>query len=460
MARTPVVSLLMVGRAGFALLPAVTATSAGAQAPPVLFEHVSVATMQAAEPLLDRNVLVRDGRIVAIGAAGRVPAPAGAVRVNGRGRTLLPGLAEMHAHVPPGNPPPEFTTRVLTLYLANGLTTVRGMLGDPKHLVLRDQLARGDVFGPRLVTSGPSLNGGSVPSVAAAQAMVQAQRTAGYDFMKIHPGITRTVFDSLAATADRVGIGFAGHVPVDVGLGRALSARFRSIDHVDGVVEALLPADKRGLAASSQFFGLNLIDDVDTTRVDSLVAAIKASGVWIVPTQTLFVNVVGEEPPESIAARPEMRYWPPEQVQQWVRQKGAFLASAPSSSVQRARYLALRDQIMRGLRDQQVAVLLGSDAPQIWNVPGFSAHRELQAMVDAGFTPYQALRAGTVSVARFLGDSAGGVVAVGAPADLLLVEGNPLADISATQRIAGVMRGGRWHDRADLDRRLATLRMP
>jgi imidazolonepropionase-like amidohydrolase len=310
------------------------------------------------------------------------------------------------------------------------------------------------------VTSGPSLNGTSTPTVAAGVALVRQEAAAGYDFLKIHPGIPRAVFDSIAATARALGIPWGGHVPLEVGLGRALALGHRTIDHVDGVVEALVRPAAADRVAGSQFFGLNLVDDVDPARLDSVVAAIKASGTWIVPTQTLFESVVGEEAPESIAQRAEMRYWPADQVQAWIRSKGAFLAGAAATPDQRRRYLALRQQLLRALRTAQVPVLLGSDAPQVWNVPGFSIHRELRAMVDAGWTPYEALRAGTVEVARFFGWRDAGQVAVGMRADLLLLDGDPLADIGNAQRIAGVLVGGRWHDRADLDRRLAALVVP
>jgi beta-lactamase class A len=346
---------------------------------------------------------------------------------------------------------------VLSLYLLNGITTARGMLGDPKHLTLRTQLDRGERFGPRLITSGPSLNGTSTPTIDAGIRAVREQKAAGYDFMKIHPGIPRVVFDSIAATADRLKIGFAGHVPVDVGLGRALSARYQSVDHVDGVIEALLKPTARDKAAGSQFFGLNLIDDIDPTRLDSVVRAIKSSGVSIVTTQTIFDNIAGFEAPEVIAAKPEMRYWPNDQVQSWIRSKQAFLAGAAASPDQRTRYLAFRQTILKALRAANVPIVLGSDGPQVWNVPGFSVHREMQALVDAGWSPYDVLRMGTVNVAMFFNWTDAGTVTPGARADLILLDANPLDDIANASKLQSVIRAGRLHDRAELDARLEAL---
>ncbi|MCU0633781.1 MAG: class A beta-lactamase, partial [Gemmatimonadaceae bacterium] len=218
----------------------------------------------------------------------------------------------------------------------------------------------------------------------------------------------------------------------------------------------LTPAN-RSKAATSQFFGLNLIDDINADGVDSVARAIKASGTWVVTTQTIFDNIVGMTPADEMARRPEMRYWPTDQVQAWVRQKGAFLAGAASSPEQRQRYLDFRQRLLRALRTADVPIVLGSDGPQVWNVPGFSVHAEMAALVRAGWTPYDVLRMGTVHVARYFQWTDAGQVAPGMRADLVLLDGNPLTDIANAARIHAVIRAGRLHDRADIDRRLEAL---
>ncbi len=139
----------------------------------------------------------------------------------------MPGLAEMHAHLMGGDD--ALNERILLLNVARGITTVRGMLGHPSHLVLRERVRKGELLGPTIYTSGPSLNGKTVPDAAAAEKQVAEQKAAGYDFLKIHPGILRGPFDALAATAAKLGIGMAGHVPVDVGVERAIEVKYRSI---------------------------------------------------------------------------------------------------------------------------------------------------------------------------------------------------------------------------------------
>jgi imidazolonepropionase-like amidohydrolase len=164
-------------------------------------------------------------------------------------------------------------------------------------------------------------------------------------------------------------------------------------------------------------------------------------------------NLLNDVPAEELAARPEMKYMPPDTIKNWIAQKQTF-QKVPQA--ERAKLLVLRRRLIKGLHDAGVPFALGSDAPQFWNVPGFSAHRELRSLVDAGLTPYQALRTGTANVGvYFKTESTTGTIATGKRADLLLLDANPLQDIDNTWKIAGVMVNGRWMSRAEIDKRLA-----
>ncbi|MBT8314449.1 MAG: amidohydrolase family protein, partial [Maribacter sp.] len=156
------------------------------------------------------------------------------IKIDGRDKFLMPGLAEMHAHIPQSPTSMERTEEVLFLYLSNGITTIRGMLGHPSHLQLRQKANNGEILSPRIFTSSPSLNGNSVTSKEEAIEKVSAYHKKGYDFLKIHPGIQLDVFNQIVETANEVGIDFAGHVPVKVGIHHALKSKYASIDHVDG----------------------------------------------------------------------------------------------------------------------------------------------------------------------------------------------------------------------------------
>ena len=268
-----------------------------------VFTGVHVIPMDRETVLRDQTVVIVDGRITAVGSKESVQPPAGATEIQAQGRFLMPALAEMHAHIPGGNEPDAAVERTLLLYAANGMGTIRGMLGDPRHLAFRDRLGKGELFSPRIYTSGPSLNGNSVPSKDAAIQAVTTQKAAGYDLLKIHPGIERDVFDALAAKVQELKIDFAGHVPLAVGLHRALETRYRSIDHLDGYVEAMAKNPMQ-----SQFFGINLVNEVDETRIPALVEETKKAGTWMVPTQVLFDNLFSDEDPDQMAKRPEMKY--------------------------------------------------------------------------------------------------------------------------------------------------------
>jgi imidazolonepropionase-like amidohydrolase len=364
----------------------------------------------------------------------------------------------MHAHIPGGQAADSVVERTLFLYVAGGITTVRGMLGHPRHLELRARAARDDLISPTIYTSGPSFNGNSVPTPESAAMMVTEQKSAGYDFLKIHPGIKRDAFDTLVATAQRVGIRFAGHVPLDVGLQRALDARYATIDHLDGYLEAMVRAGAPVSPANSEFFGLNLGEHLDESKLPALVQATKQAGVWNVPTQVLLENLVLAESAEALARRPEMRYVSAKNLSQWADMKASLLGETGSSQQSARRMIEVRRKLLKALHAGGAGLLLGSDAPQVYNVPGFSTHRELESLVAAGLTPYQALETGTRNVAVFFGTLAQtGTVEVGKRADLVLLDANPLSDIRNSSRRAGVMLRGRWFPKAEIDSRLAAI---
>jgi cytosine/adenosine deaminase-related metal-dependent hydrolase len=440
--------------APFVALLLAAAPAARAQDTVIAFTDVTVIPMTQEGAQRGFTVIVRGDRIVAVGPARRIRVPEGARRIDGRGKYLMPGVAEMHAHIP-GSQNAAFQERVLFMYLAGGVTTIRGMLGQPQHLELRERAARREIWSPTIYTSGPSFNGNSAPSPEVARRMVEEQRRAGYDLLKIHPGLTRAVFDTLAATADRVGIRFAGHVPVDVALDRAIEARYASIDHLDGYVEWLAGAAP---GTPSGFFGLDHIDRVDLARLPEIVRRTRAAGVWIVPTQTLFETMAGGESPLTMAGWPGHEYLPAQLVQQWVTSVRNFRTQNADQS-RLERYLEVRRALIRQLHAGGVGLLLGSDAPQWMNPPGFSIARELASYVRAGLTPYQALETGTRNVARYFGaETEFGTVQVGRRADLILLDGNPLEDIAQFSRQAGVMVRGRWLGREEIAQRLAAYR--
>ena len=415
--------------------------------------RVNVISMLEPGIQADRDVTVRDGRIVSIGAGGS-SVSADARIIDGSGRFLIPGLAEMHAHVPVEQ---QYRDEVLFLWVANGVTTARGMLGHPSHLALRDDLLGHRVLGPRLITSGPSFSGRSAGGPEAVADRVRAQQQAGYDFLKIHPGLTADEFEALATTARETGITFAGHVTASVGLWRSLAAGQTTVDHLDGYFNVLVPDDVRPPEDAAFSFGMGLTPFVDAALVRAAAERTRQMGGAVVPTETLLENTAHAPEWEAMTRRPEFRYLPGELRQRYVERQRQRQVASGIDAERAAGFLATRKALIKALHDAGVPVLLGSDSPQTFNVPGFSIHRELTSMVAAGLTPFEALATGTVAPAEFFATSDWGAIAPGRDADLILLAANPLIDIAATRRIEGVMVRGRWLDRAELDEGLAAI---
>jgi hypothetical protein len=293
-----------------------------------------------------------------------------------------------------------------------------------------------------------------VSGVADAAQQVREQHSAGYDFIKIHPGLSSDEFAALAATANELGMPYAGHVPVSAGVREALREGMTTIDHLDGYFVVLLPPDSHSFGGFGGFFDVMLANELDATKIPGIAAATAAAGTWNVPTQVLFEHRVDDTPVVELRNRAEMRYVSKSTLGRWVNTKERQLVERGFNSEIAARAIDLRRQLILALHESGAGLLLGSDAPQVFNVPGFSVHRELDALVAAGLTPYAALRTGTSAVADFLASNTG-IVAVGREADLILLDANPLEDIRNSRRIHGVMLRGQWLPAAELEQRLA-----
>jgi imidazolonepropionase-like amidohydrolase len=406
----------------------------------VAFVDVSVVPMSRDGILEHQTVIVRGGRIAEMGPSAQLRPPAGAVMVDGRGKYLMPALAEMHGHLPSPNAAPELTENVLFLYVANGVTTVRGMQGNLAHLELKARIARGELLGPRLWVPGPPLTGNAAPTPEMGRRLVEEQQAAGFDHLKIHEGLSLATYDTIVATAKRLGMRFAGHVPDAVGVYHALESGQASIDHLDNYVETVGGPDS-----------------ADERRINQVVAATCAARVWTVPTLALWETFMGTEDSVTLAAREELRYVPSAWRLNWAQQL-AQIRKNQLPAEKRLVTLALRRRILKALQTAGCPIALGTDSPQIYSVPGFSIHREMRSMEAAGLTPQQILSEGTRQAARYFGaEQEFGTVATGQRADLLLLNANPLADLGNVARRAGVMVNGRWLPEAEIRARLERI---
>lgn len=448
---------------GAVLAPA--APDLQAQEPPApnvtVFADVTVLPMTSPAALQNQHVVVRDGVIAYVGPADDVlTTPADAVVVRGEGRYLMPGLAEMHAHVPPGASfPSEAVDDILFLYLANGITTIRGMLGSAYQIPLAQAIARDEVQGPNFYVGAPTISGGTVRTPEDAERLVEAHAQAGYHFQKIHPGVSLEAWDRMAETARRLGITFAGHVPADVGLVHALESGMSTVDHLDGYVDAVAPADVQAQVNAGRIRLGGLFKGIDEAKLDEIVRTTVERDVYVVPTMYLWENLYGAPDVEAMLAQPEMKYVSRRQHEAWRRQASRGPRGTPEEV---AAYLELRKRILKALSDAGAGILMGTDSPQLFNVPGFALQREIAIMTDAGMSNYEVLRSGTVAVAEYVSGHLGldgnfGTVEAGRRADLALLDANPLDDLANLTERAGVMIRGRWMPRSEIDEGLAAL---
>jgi len=415
------------------------------------FTNVTVLPMTGEELLENQTVVVEGDRIVTVTSAGAISIDEGTDIIDGSGKYLIPGLAEMHGHVPPTDPPAnapsyytdEYVEHTLFLYVAAGITTARGMLGWPNQLQLKEKVNSGEMIGPNLYLAGPSFNGNSINSPDQAVEKVRQQQKEGWDLLKIHPGLTRAEYDAMAETANEVGIRFGGHVPEDVGIEHAIEMGQETMDHIDGYYRWLQQFEE------SEW----------ESRMQNIISRTKEADVWIVPTQALWETIIGAADYDAMKQYEELKFIPPAVRENY----NNYISNNIEDNTEEERQEALkqaewRRKLLQEMNEQGVRILMGTDAPQLFSVPGFSIHRELPHMEAAGMSPYEIIESGTINVgAYFSNEDNFGTIAEGQRADLLLLNENPLEDIAHLQNHAGVMVQGKWYSREMIDRKLEEI---
>lgn len=438
------------------MLAALTLALLCQDSPPTLaFEHVTLVPMVREEVLPDHTLVVRDGRIVALGPAASTAVPAEAVRIDGRGKFLMPGLADMHVHV--------WDENDLYLFVANGVTTVRNLFGNPLHLDWRAKIERCELVGPRIYTAGPIIDGenpvwpGSVALTDPDRAadIVAEQKAAGYDFLKPYAKLSAECYEALAIAGEEAGMKLMGHVPGALTIHAVLEARQHTIEHLDGWAEAAQPGDTiHDIDFTRESLAWQTVEDA---KLAALAKAMKEHGTWNCPTLVVLKKWAKGAAAEELLARPEMRYVSPGTKSAW--EPGSpmnYLARLPDIAVSSAHAAhGPKLRAVRALRDAGAGILLGTDMGNPFVTAGFALHEELGYLVEAGLTPFEALRAGTADAARCM-DAADdwGTLAVGRRADMLLLEANPLADVRHAARRAGVALNGRWFPEEELQAEL------
>jgi imidazolonepropionase-like amidohydrolase len=389
--------------------------------------------MDSDRVLRDHTVVVRDGRISAVGPARSTSIPAGAQRVDGAGKYLLPGLSDMHVHL--------YDTDQFIDYLAHGVTTVAVLNGSPAVLRWRAAVLSGALLGPTIYTAGPSVDGVpagnptflSVATPDEGRRAVQQIKRDGYDFVKAYMTLTPATYASMTDEARRQRIPVVGHIPPAVGVDGVLNGRGQSV-----------------VAHAEEFFRERVDSARRQARMREIVKGVKAAGITVILTLSGYADYLRAiRDLRGVLNDPEMRFASPAAYSEKI--PNHHRSVRPNQEQFRLgveRGLAQFRIFTKMLSDSGAPLFLGTDT-EGFGFAGQSLHEELREMVGAGLTPYQALVAGTrapgtwvashvVRAERF------GVVARGQRADLVLLTANPLEDVENTSRIAGVMTRGRW----------------
>lgn len=438
----------------------------------VAIEHVQAIPMDRERVLEDVTVLISDGRISAIGRD--VAVPAGAQRVDGRGKWLIPGLADMHCHLISDDRviAEEYAPDELAVIVANGVTTIRDPIGKPELLALKRQVAAGEVLGPQMWIGSPQVAGRKygkvflgreVTTPEAARQAVRDFAREGYDFIKLTIQISRPVYDAVVEEARAQKIRVIGHIGPQVGLPRAIEAG-QQIEHLDQFLEMLVP-EGAAFPESVSDSGVwkpefwQSLDWLDSSRIPAVAKRVSDAGIWNTPTLA-FLNTAFGNPRmrAEIEASPEWTFVSPEVRTHLLRGWERWEKDMPSPE-RRARYVALRLAFTKALQDAGGKLMAGSDCPEWLMLYGFTLHRELEAFAAAGLTPWQVLATATRNPHEWLGDLAEvGTLEPGKRADLVLLSADPLKSVANTQRIEAVAVRGKWLDRETLDRLLEKSR--
>jgi len=429
----------------------------------VAIAHATVIDPGPGSVTANQTVVIRDHRIVEVGDAARVAIPSNARVIDATGQYVIPGLWDMHVHSVFGDWFPGGRDVILPLYIANGVTGVRDMGGELSVLHgWRDSISAGTLVGPRMIISGPMLDGylvdgksmrfpSSIPVTTPDDAVRAVRLLASQhaDFIKVQSEVPHDAYFAAAAEAHRLGLPIVGHVPWRVRLDETITAGQASIEHLMGLFEACGAHEDQFVAGKGT---MQLLLDTDQARCDAVIQRVAQAHIAQCPTlywqkgETL-LDLIDQE------HQPLARYVPMSwRTGAWKQFSDGIMGDIAKDPLERRQEYWRRQLVMTGaLYHAGVLLLAGTDAaPGVFVVPGFSLHQELAEFVEAGLTPLDALRTATSNAAQFLKLNDVGRISPGARADLVVLKANPLDDIHNTTTIVAVVANGRVFDQTGL----------
>ncbi|HTF96563.1 MAG TPA: amidohydrolase family protein [Cellvibrio sp.] len=419
-----------------------------------IFENVHVIPMDKPEVLHNRAIIVDDGKIISVVKQAEASHVNALVRIDGKGKYVMPGLADMHVHVR-WNP-----EKMFDLFLANGITTVVNMRpedGGYDHLALRNNVLAGELAGPRYLLSGHHLQGEFPKDIEEVTRILDEQTLKKISFVKIHGDLKPEIYNAILKGAKERGLKVVGHAQHKMSLNRTLE--MDALEHAEELL--YVATDERGVQEISVDFltgyRANVSRLLNPAQRKKVVDQIAASGIYLDPTLIVYKMVGVWQSDEHLAVLandPDMAYLPEDIKAFWLNpatnpyQEEGF----PITRLEVEKNLQLMQLLIKELHHAGVPLLSGSDTFGTL-VPGISLHQELKLLVDAGLTPYEALRCSTVNVAAYLNEShVAGMIKPGFRADFILLKHNPLSDINNSRSVNGVFTQGKWFSRSELEK--------
>jgi imidazolonepropionase-like amidohydrolase len=434
---------------------AIAANAPPTEQPLIVIENVTVVPMTAqGGTLQNATVVIKNGRLVSL----QGPTPSGARRINGKGKWLIPGLMDMHVHVPsdvllrrkkyPSEAPDVFfdTQDIMTPYIANGVTQVLNMDAVAASFGQRNEIAKGAVLGPHMalaavIDGGESQNGRRANTPTDGRQAVRDAVAEGYDFIKVYSDLNTETFNAIVDEASKRGLKILGHIP----------------DAFQGQLESAFVPNFSMVAHAEEFSKHSeIFTDEDAARYAQVA---KKNGTWLTPTLTVMRWIASQSRSlDELRASPTLKYAHPLLQSKWLVANRYSKNGTPELATYFDKMVEFHNRLVRAFKAAGVPIVTGTDTLTSGVVAGFSLHDELELLVNAGLTNEEALASATRLPSVWLGvDVDRGTVEIGKRADLVLLDADPLANVANTRKISGILLSGRWVGRATLDAMLADL---
>ncbi len=418
-----------------------------------VIKQVNVIPMTPAGGVIENaTVIIENGKIISLNG----PVPDHAEVINGQGKWLIPGLIDMHVHIPtdghfnttyPTRAATVFTSTqdIMTPFVANGVTTVFELIARAGHFGQRNEITRGDVIGPRMALAamidGGEESGRIANTPADGRQAVRMAKAEGYEFIKVYSHLDKETYKAIVDEAHKQGLKVAGHIPTI----------FRG-----SLKEAFIP--HFGLVAHAEEFSKQT-EDYSETDAQLFAQMAKENGTWLIPTLIVIESIADQARSlDSIRQLSSLPYVHPLLQSKWLVANKNNQGTSPQRIARLEKMIDFNTRLVKAFRQAGVPIVAGTDAGSSGVVWGFSLHDELELLVKAGLTPQEALASSTRLPALWLGiDHIVGTIEAGKYADLILLNNNPLTDIKNTRQINGVFVNGVWLSKSKITNMLSDL---